>query len=49
MGRPGCYINVQRCGGLSMVLLKLEDPMELFMNRREFLSSSGFLFRHNMT
>ena len=37
-GCSGRYINVQRCGGLSMVLLQLKDPLELFMKRREFLA-----------
>ena len=27
---PGRYINV-RCGGLSMVLLQLKDPLELLV------------------
>ena len=31
------------CGGLSMVLLQLKDPLELFVKRREFLPGSGFL------
>ena len=33
-GWPGCYINVRCCGGLSMVLLQLKDPLELFVKRR---------------
>ena len=48
-GWPGRYINVRRCGGLSMVLLQLKDPLQLFVKRREFLPGSGFLSRRNMT
>ena len=44
---PGCYINVQRFGGLSMVLLK--DPLELFVKRREVLLGSRFLCQRDMT
>ena len=33
-GWPGRYINVRCCGGLSMVLLQLKDPLELFVKRR---------------
>ena len=29
-GWPGRYINVRQCGRLSMVLLQLKDPLELF-------------------
>ena len=43
---PGRYINVRRCGGLSMVLLQLKDPLRTI---REFLPSSGFLSGRNMT
>ena len=43
-GWPGLYINVRHCEGLSMVLLPLKDLKELFVNRREFLPSSGFLY-----
>ena len=32
-----------------MVLLQLEDPLELFVKRRAFLRSSGFLSRRDMT
>ena len=28
-GWPGRYINVRPCGGLSMVLLQLKDPLKL--------------------
>ena len=49
VGWPGCYINVRRCGGLSMVILQLKDPLELFVKSREFLPSSGFLSRRDMT
>ena len=48
-GWPGRYINVRRCGGLSMVLLQLRDPLELFVKRREFLPISGFLSRRYVT
>ena len=44
-GWPGRYINVRHCGGLSMVLLQLKDPLELFVKSREFLPGSGFLSR----
>ena len=40
---PGFYINVRLCGGLSMVLLQLKDPLELFVKRREFLHSFYFI------
>ena len=30
VGWPGRYENALRCGGLSMVLLQLKDPLELF-------------------
>ena len=26
-GWPGCYINVWHCGGLSVLLLQLKDPL----------------------
>ena len=48
-GWPGCYINVLHCGGLSVVLLQLKDPLELFVKRREFLPSSGFLSYRDTT
>ena len=32
-----------------MVLLQLKDTLELFVKRREFLTGSGFLSRHDMT
>ena len=32
-----------------MVLLRLKDPLELFMKRREFLPGSGFLSCRDMT
>ena len=31
-----------------MVLLQLKDPLELFVKRKEFLPSSGFLSHCNM-
>ena len=36
-------------GGLSMVLLQLKEPLELFVKRREFLADSEFLSRRDMT
>ena len=44
---PGCFINVQRCGDMSMVLL--QDPLESFVKRREYLPGSGFLSHRGMT
>ena len=41
-GWPGRYIHVQGFGELSMVLLQLKDPLELFVKRMEFLPVSGF-------
>ena len=38
-GWPSRYINVWHCGGVSMVLLQLKDPLELFVKRKEFLPS----------
>ena len=48
VGLPGRYINVWRCGGLSMVLLQLEVPLKLFKReeRKKFLPCSGFISRH---
>ena len=46
---PGCYIHVRRCGGLSMVNLKLQDPLELFVKKRKFLHGCSFLSRRDMT
>ena len=48
-GWPGRYINVRRCGGLSMVLLQLKDPLELFVKSKKFLPCSRFLSRRDMT
>ena len=48
-GLPGRYINVRRCGGLAMAPPQQEDPLELFVKRREFLPCSGFLSRRDMT
>ena len=48
-GWPGYYINVQCCGGLSMVLLQLKDPLEQFVKRKKFLPCLRFLSRSNMT
>ena len=42
-GWPGRYINVRHCGVLSMVLLQLKDPLELFAKRKEFLPGYGVL------
>ena len=44
----GRYINVWHCGGLSMVLLQLKDPLELLIKRREFLRGSLFLSCRDM-
>ena len=44
----GRYINVWHCGGLSMVLLQLKDPLELYLKRREFLCGSRFLSCRDM-
>ena len=43
---PGCYIHVRQCGGQSMVLLQLKDPLYLFVKRKEFLKSQ---FRISIT
>ena len=48
-GLHGCFINGRHYGGLSMVLLQLKNPLELFMNRREVLHASGFQSCRNMT
>ena len=48
-GWPGRYISVQRYGRLSMVLLKLKDPLEQFVRRREFIPGSWFLPCCDMT
>ena len=48
-GWPSCFKKVRHCGGLSMVLLKLKDLLELLIKRREFCSGSGFLSRRDMT
>ena len=34
---------------LSLVLLQLKDPFELFVKRREFVTGSGFLSCRNIT
>ena len=47
--QPGRYINVRRCGGLSMVLIQLKDPLELFVQKMEFLPGSWFPSRRDMT
>ena len=41
-GWPGRYINVRRCRGLSMVLLRQKDPLELFVRVGNFLPVPGF-------
>ena len=41
-GWPGRYINVQHCGGLSMVLLQLKHPLELFVKIGNFFSVRVF-------
>ena len=48
-GWPGRYINVRCCWRLSMVLLQLKDPLELFVKSREFLPGYRFLSRRDMT
>ena len=48
-GWPGRYINVWRCGGLSMVLMQLSNHLKIFVKRREFLPGSGFLSRRDVT
>ena len=40
MDWPGRYINVWRCGGLSIARLQLKDPLELFVKRSEFIPGS---------
>ena len=47
-GWPGRYINLRRCGGLSLVLMQRKDPLEL-VKSREFLTGSGFLSHRDMT
>ena len=47
-GLPGRYINVRHCGGLSIVLLQLKDPLELFV-KSLFIPGSGFLSRRDIT
>ena len=49
MGWHGRYVNVWRCGGMSLVLLQPKDPMELFVKRREFLHGSRFRSRRDMS
>ena len=44
----GIVATVRRRGGLSMVLLQLKDPFELFVKRREFLPGSVFLSGRDM-
>ena len=39
---PRRYINVEHCRGLSIVLLQLIDPLDLFVKRMEFLAGSSF-------
>ena len=46
---PGRFIKVWHCGGLSVVLLQLKDPLQLIMKRKEFLPGSGFPSHRNMT
>ena len=40
-GSTGRYIHMWCCGALSLVLLQLKDPLELFI-KREFLLAPGF-------
>ena len=48
VGWLGCYINVL-CGGLSIAFLQLKYPLELFVNRKEFLPDSRFISHRDMT
>ena len=49
-GWHGCYTNVRRCQGMSMVLQQQKDPLlELFEKSRKFLSSPKFPPRRGMT
>ena len=42
VGGPGSYINVWHCEGLSITLLQLKDPLELFIpSCLRFSVSSG--------
>ena len=47
--RLAWYINVGRCGGLSIALLQLIDPLRLFVKGREFLPGFRCIFRRDMT
>ena len=49
MGWPGLYTNARSCGVLSMILLKLEDPLELFAKSREFLLGFGISSHRDLT
>ena len=33
MGWPGRFTNMQRCGGMSMFILRTKDPLEIFVER----------------
>ena len=48
VGSPGRYIDVRHCGRLSMTLMQLWEPLELFWKEREFLPGSLFLSRRIM-
>ena len=48
-GYPGRYVNVRHCGWLSMVLLQLKGPLELFLKRKEFPPGCGFLSRSRLS
>ena len=43
------YRNVQRCEGLSVLLLQLKDPLEIFVKLRKFVPGFGFLSRRDIT
>ena len=49
VGWPVRKINVQQCGGLSVVLLQLKDLLEVFVKKREFITSSKFLSYPDVT
>ena len=48
-GWPRRYIHVRRCGGLPSVPPQLKDPLEPFVNRKEFLAGSAFLSLRDRT
>ena len=48
VGWTDCYINVLRCGGLSMVLLQLKDPLELFLKNFSPVQPNTFGIKYNL-